>query len=469
MKLLIVEDDATIIDALTEDLTGILQPGEIVVCRSRDEALAAIGLNTFDYAILDLKIPTVNSQLDSDVHHGWAVYEKLRADSRGTPICILTGYATEDLFSDILQHAELVDVWGGGTSSPIVILRRKGRLHEIQGLVEGIKTQINVTDNIEIIAEPLPPFPENRILRIYGRRKGGASLVANKLSGGLSGVRVLRVKIRDQNGVERLTVAARVGNRSDVLKEIENYHRDVIRLPNGSYSVHTGDVFAGAGASCGVFYRLIPDFESLSAIIKQDPARAADVVQRLQTIETAWTQGHPQSASSIADIRRRLVPDAKIAEVQELLQGIAWEEFEQHTIQVIFSCQHGDLHADNVLVRPNGDPVLIDYAEVGTNPASLDPLSLELSPLFHPTNKVASSTWPTAVHIANWTDLNRFVEGSPIEPFIRATRSWAVEVAAGNRERYAVAYSYAVRQLRYVDTDKSFAQGIIRAVIAAYG
>jgi hypothetical protein len=113
--------------------------------------------------------------------------------------------------------------------------------------------------------------------------------------------------------------------------------------------------------------------------------------------------------------------------------------------------------------------VLIDYAEVGINPASLDPLSLELSPLFHPSNNVASSTWPTAEHVANWTDLNRFVANSPIEPFIRATRKWAVEVAAGNRERYAVAYSYAVRQLGYADTDKGLAQGIIRAVIAAYG
>jgi len=439
------------------------------VCRSRDEAFAAIGLNTFDYAILDLKIPTVNSQLDSDVDHGRAVYGKLRADSPGTPICILTGYATEDLFTDICQHAELADVWGEGTPSPMVILYRKGRLHEIQGLVEGIRTQISATDNIEIIAEPLPPFPENRILRIFGRRKSGASLIADKLSGGLSGVRVLRVKIRDQNGVERLTVAARMGNRSDVRKEIENYNRDVIRLPNGSFSVYTGEVFAGAGASGGVFYRLIPDFESLSTIIKHDPARAADAVQRLQTIETAWTQGHPQSASSIADIRRRLVPDAKIAEVEGLLHEIPWEEFEQHTIQVRLSCQHGDLHADNVLVRANGDPVIIDYAEVGTNPASLDPLSLELSPLFYPTNNVASATWPTAEHIANWTDLNRFVENSPIEPFIRATRGWAVEVAAGNRERYAVAYSYAVRQLRYVDTDKPMALGIIKAVIAAYG
>jgi Phosphotransferase enzyme family len=280
---------------------------------------------------------------------------------------------------------------------------------------------------------------------------------------------VLRVKIRDQNGVERLTVAARVGNRSDIRKEIENYNREVIRLPNGSFSVHTGDVFAGAGASGGIFYRLIPDFESLSVILKRDPARAAGVAQRLQTIEAAWTLGHPQSASSIADIRRRLTPDAKLTEIEALLHGIPWKEFEQHTIQVILCCQHGDLHPENVLVRPNGEPVLIDYAEVGTNPASLDPLSLELSPLFHPTNKVGSSTWPTPEHIANWTDLNRFVENSPIEPFIPATRGWAIAVAAGNRERYAVAYSYAVRQLRYGDTDKSMAQGIIRAVILKSG
>jgi CheY-like chemotaxis protein len=132
MKLLIVEDDSTIIDALAEDLAGILQPAEIVVCRSRDEALAAIDLNTFDYAVLNLKTPTVNDQLDGEVDHGRVVFEKLRADSPGTPVCILTGYATEDLFTDICHQAELVDVWGTGTPSPMVILYRKGRLNEIR-------------------------------------------------------------------------------------------------------------------------------------------------------------------------------------------------------------------------------------------------------------------------------------------------------------------------------------------------
>lgn len=468
MKLLIVEDDESIIEALKVGLLSIGLPPQITACGSRDAALAAIDGNTFDYAVLDLKIPASDGQLDSDVNHGRVVYERIRADSPGTPICLLTGYATEDLFTEICQQNERVDVWGAGKLTPMVDFYRKGRLNDIAPLVHSVQAEIAATDQLELIANPAPAFPENRILRIFGRRNGGASLVVEKLSGGLSGIRVLRAKIRDSNGVERFAVAARLGTRMDIRKEIDNYNRDVIRLPNGSFSVYAGEVFFGAGAAAGVFYRLIPAFESLGSILEQDPARAAAVVRKLQAIEMAWTSGHPQTSRTIAEIRRNLVSDEQMLGLNSLLDGISWTEFERNSIQVILSCQHGDLHLQNILVRSGDEPILIDYAEVGKNAVSLDAISLELSPLFHPSSHVCSASWPLPAHLENWTDVDKFAESSPIEQFIRATRGWAIAVAAGNRERLAVGYAYAVRQMLYADTNKAFAQSIIRSVISSY-
>ena len=49
---------------------------------------------------------------------------------------------------------------------------------------------------------------------------------------------------------------------------------------------------------------------------------------------------------------------------------------------------------------------------------------------------------------------------------MRACRAWAVEVAASEQEVLAVAYGYALRQLKYDDTDKVLARAVIRACIA---
>jgi len=38
----------------------------------------------------------------------------------------------------------------------------------------------------------------------------------------------------------------------------------------------------------------------------------------------------------------------------------------------------------NVLVPDDGQPMIIDFAAVGSRPASVDPVTLELSMIFHP-------------------------------------------------------------------------------------
>ncbi len=58
MKLIIVEDERPIVEALMDDLEGILRAEEITICRSRDSAIEAIAKGAFDFALLDLKIPT---------------------------------------------------------------------------------------------------------------------------------------------------------------------------------------------------------------------------------------------------------------------------------------------------------------------------------------------------------------------------------------------------------------------------
>ena len=164
MKLLIVEDAANILEALEDALDGVLGKDEIVVCRSRDNALEAINSTVFDYAVLDLKIPTVNDQLDAEVIHGEAVYRRLRRDSPGTPVRFLTAFGTEDFVTDLLQEAEKVDIWDSGLEAPMVSLLPKKRLGEITAIIQSVKDDIRQTDDIEINAHPALGQLEMRVL-----------------------------------------------------------------------------------------------------------------------------------------------------------------------------------------------------------------------------------------------------------------------------------------------------------------
>lgn len=65
--------------------------------------------------------------------------------------------------------------------------------------------------------------------------------------------------------------------------------------------------------------------------------------------------------------------------------------------------------------------------------------------------------------MAQWVNVDAFCSGSVYEPFIRSCRAWAEYAAATPQEVIAVAYSYALRQLKYEDTDKA----IVRAIVDA--
>jgi CheY-like chemotaxis protein len=468
MKLLIVEDDAGTIEALRDDLDGILAAEEITVCRSRDSALSALEAQVFDYVLLDRKIPTQDDRLDAEVEHGEAVFQKLRAESPGTQICFLTGFATQGFLTGIIGQAQTVDIWGGGNLMPLVNVVPKRKLADIKPLVAAVKKEIDLNDEIEIIGLPGEKVTERRVLRIFGRRNQAASLVVEELTGGLSGVAVLKVTFRDRDGAPHLLTAAKMGSKTDIKKEIQNYNRDIIRLPNGRYAAHTGDVFAGAGPTAGVFYRLLGGYESLAGLLARDPTTAAAVVPRLAVAERVWTDGRPQSARTVQEIRRGVISDNDMQNVASLLGGTNWESFEQRKTQARICSQHGDLHCGNVLVDAHGEPILIDYARVGESTAALDPITLELSPIFHPGSRIVTDAWPKLVNAEHWDDVDAFADGCPASEFIKAGRRWAQEVAAGPREIFATAYAFAARQLRFPDTDRALAKAILISAMNAF-
>lgn len=131
---------------------------------------------------------------------------------------------------------------------------------------------------------------------------------------------------------------------------------------------------------------------------------------------------------------------------------------------------HGDLHGLNVLVNKQRRAMMIDYGSVGPLPSSMDAVTLELSPFFHPQGVRAALQWKSGDGDIDWFDVNSFSEKTTIPSYIKTTREWAHGEAFGDREVLASAYAYVASQLQFSGTDKDLAWamafGIVKRAMA---
>jgi hypothetical protein len=315
---------------------------------------------------------------------------------------------------------------------------------------------------------------EARLIRIFSRRYGGTRVVASMLGGGLSGAKVLRLRVTDSQGAMIYDAVAKLGTLSAVTDEGGRFDNLVARLEAKVTPRKLVTLEAGAGALAGVFYSLAAGFnETAFQAACGEGGHATAAVASVESGTRRWRDGVNESRRTVREVRQRLLSDEGLTRLL-LHFDLAWTaEFEVRQIQTRWSCVHGDLHGENVLVAHDGSAVIIDYGDVGEGMVSLDPVTLELSLLFHPKGPLRPGNagfgaWPTQAQAAAWGDLDQYVIGCPAEAFVRECRSWAVRSAAGHREIAATAYSYLVRQLKYGDTNKDLALALLTGVRAYY-
>ena len=467
MRLLIVEDRAEYLESVEAIVKRAAPNALMTICKSRDSALSALSAEKFDYAILDLKIPSADGDVDVETAHGRAVYEWLKASSIGTPVCFLTAFGTEDFIADCFADAKPADIWGSGVEEPMVRMVPKGRVLELETILKAVATNVLACEGVELNDGTDLGERERMVLKIFGRRNQGRSIIISPLTRGVSGRHVLKVTCRDVHGAVRLTCACRIAPFEEIRDEFDRYRHDVVRLPHGRYVAHCDSVFAGASDNAGVFYTLIPNYRSLLDVVRQNQRDAVTVLQNLIATERNWTQGQPQSSTTVGSIRRTLISDLDFENKSELLAGIDLDSFEALPVQIYQTAQHRDLHEENVLVDENLQPILIDFGRVGEAPSCLDPLTLEFAFLFHQGCKQTVGDWPSAEHARNWTQLETYIGACPFKDFISAARHWAIESSGGNRALYATAYAFAARQLKFDDTDKALARAVIEGAVAA--
>ncbi len=165
----------------------------------------------------------------------------------------------------------------------------------------------------------------------------------------------------------------------------------------------------------------------------------------------------------IEDLRAGVVPDAEFEAAGVPVPDLG--DLAGREIEVARGIQHCDLHGLNVLVSDSNVPLLIDYDNYAARNCALDPVTLELSAIFHRDEgaQEARQGWPSAEQAASWHDLDAYLEGCPYPEAIRACRAWAEDAAAGADELNATLMSVAMRQLCFENTDKDLARALAEA------
>lgn len=468
MRILLVEDNIDFARTIEKAIQAV-DGCELKWTKSKTGALTALDDESFDVVILDRRIPTEDDFLDDHQDHGWAVFKSIAENQPGTSVWFLTGTVDPDLPAEVLNaHSRGGDIHCCGRKDPVYKVFWKHKMTECIAAVRAFRIDVQQTEVIHLSQVGTPVnlrVEEVRVLKLFGRNHGGTSIEVQPLIGGLSGARVLRVSVFNASGKPIITSVAKVGHFSEIADERSRYRTEVVKLLPGSFPQVTGDIEFGAACYAGIFYgRVGAEVRSLFDEIAANPEGAALVPTRLQESQATWIGARQRERVRVSTIRRSLIGDVDLQAKPAELEDIDRAAVELVYVDIERCVQHGDLHCANVLFDDRGRPMIIDYRDTGRAIASLDPIVLELSTIFHK-NAPNRGGWPSEEQASQWPDINAFCAGAPHEGYLRACRQWALAVAASEQEVWAVGYSYALRQLKYDDTNKVLARAIIRACI----
>lgn len=469
MRMLLVEDKAEFAQDIERAVRG-LADCELVWAESRDSALAKLRAEHFDLVVLDRNIPTQDGFLDDHQDHGWVVFQHIRDQLPGTPVWFLTGTEDNDFATDINNdYGRTGDLHGHEKPEPLYLVCCKRKVSDcvrrIKEFAEKREQLRRIAVHLDAGAVALKP-EELNVIQLFGRRYNGSAVDLDSLNGGLSRSRVLKVIVRDGNSGALITAAAKVSPLQDIRDEAQRYRNDIARLTPGGFPQLSVMIDVGAGAYGGLFYGMVGDsVESLFARIASGHANIEAIPGDLRAIEAPWHQTKRVENVQVAQIRRKLIGDAALQAVRGELDGIDIQAIENAIVRAGQCCQHGDLHCANVVFAERGQAMLIDFGDTGASFSALDPVTLELSTIFHSQHKTLPAGWPTEQNLKNWDKPEQFAEGCSFGRFIGACREWALADGASSEEVASIAYAYAMRQLKYDDTDKDKARALIRSCI----
>ncbi|WP_228766244.1 response regulator [Pelagerythrobacter aerophilus] len=149
--ILVVEDDEEFVSELKKIIAGVDGPTLPTFVTNRDDAVAKLDSEFFDFAILDLKIPTARGSLDLDPEHGKYVFYHARTVSPGTKILVLTGSPSEDFIAPLIEQKHDADIWGEGAKVHTVEFLKKYQIDQAPEKINRVVAAIRALSDIELL------------------------------------------------------------------------------------------------------------------------------------------------------------------------------------------------------------------------------------------------------------------------------------------------------------------------------
>jgi len=464
VKILLVEDEDRSVRQTLETI-DIAAPGAtVMVVGSKETALAAFGKDGFDLIVCDLRIPPSENSADIDERHGIAVQAAAQHDCPGTPIILLTAFATTRNTRGPLSNGGIASLFGL-EHYPMVQLVEKGDSDELESLIRELYNALcDVNSFCSLDAGDMGDEMFLRAARIYAKRIHMSAGTVHTISGGLSKAPLGRVSFSSPDS-GHAEIFMKIVPFESAEEETASFQRYVPnRLQTGYFAPSITPIEAGLRGHATLISSLANGCKSLFELLLTDPAKAAETVKTLREVTKPWEHATEPSEVNLAELRMRRLGDEELRELGVTLTDFI--ESESLAIPMKSRVCHGDLHGENVLVAPDGRPILIDFGDLGPNVAPLDPITLELSIVFHKDGPARTSDWTKSVDWKNWADIDAFAQNSPFESFIRECRDWAMELDTPESV-YGTAYAHSVRQFKYPDVDKDIVRGIASSAYTA--
>lgn len=467
---LCIEDEEEIREVLLSEINRLSNnKAHVTFANSRDEAVSILEDGIFfDYITLDLTIPVTSGSFEKSSSNGLAVLGKAKDACPGTPVLILTGTSTVRMISQFLETSNNVDIWSVGHARPTVSHLEKVDILEFSNILCPSIASVIALNDIELsYTFDHLPIAHDRLIRIFAKKKGAGFVRVEVIGGGYSDAKVYSLILDDERGVELHRCIAKCGNRQDIDIDSENFNNRISRLKPEATPRQIAHLRYGAGINSAVFYGLATEHGHSFFSACEARLITTKILESLEDILSNWHSTRVQERRRIKDIRNNLLSNEKAVSLISFYDINGAHEFENKFVQCRVSCIHGDLHGENILVDiDNNVTTLIDYGDVLEECAILDPLTLECSFLFH--SGSPGKDWPSSKALNKWDCLDDYIEDCPYSSEIKFCRQWIDRLGVGNRELAACLYSYALRQLKYDDTDKERALTLINIAFSLY-
>lgn len=459
MRILFVEDNDGFAKDLESVLRGISGIGDLIRVSDKESATTALHEELIDLIILDLSIPPSSKSNGPDPEHGQALFHEARALRPGTPIFILTGAEVEKFSRGLAKFGNQVKLWGSNTEIETVRFFLKEEVDELLERVSSFASIFNKMNKVAINTRGktlgLLPIQE-QMLKSFANFADGVACDVSLLSGGLSDAKVVKALAMDKNRKPQVLCAGKLGPSNLIQLEREAYERHARKLGIGACPPLYMAIDAGVGLNGAIFYTLMDDdTASLFQRVADSSTNGSEVIRCVRNGLQRWTEAATADFVTVADIRRRLIDDEKAALIESKFDIGSIRKVETLPVQVSQSCIHGDLHCGNVLVKSDGDAVLIDFGDAGPGYTCMDPIALELSLIFHPDSAKLGLCNGLISNLESWPDVETFVQDARLQGVVASCREWAHDVGGGDRSVFASAYAYVLRQLKYETVDSN--------------